>query len=241
VTPRLLEGLSDRSMPGRDRLQIGDWICRAADGVTGRANSCTPSGDPGLDVADAVETVEVWFKDRGLRPVFQVWDGWDCEVTEQLDACNYLTSEGADVFVLDLAGASLPLPHVQVDLTNGLSALLRTAVEVERLAELDLSALDKIVATIPDGAGGRARSTGVAVFDGSAVGVFAMATSRQHRRQGLAASVLSALLDHRIGGGAEVAWLQVMPSNEAAKPLYRRFGFQRAHAYHYRAAPSPES
>jgi len=52
----------------RDRL--GDWVLRAADGFTGRANSVLPVGDPGLPLEDAVARCESWYAARGLPSQF---------------------------------------------------------------------------------------------------------------------------------------------------------------------------
>jgi hypothetical protein len=41
--------------PAEDRL--GDWLLRAADGITGRADSALAAGDPDMPLADAIEAV----------------------------------------------------------------------------------------------------------------------------------------------------------------------------------------
>lgn len=99
-----------------------------------------------------------------------------------------------------------------------------------------MSQLPKVIASIPGGTSPSV-SSGVAVFDGSALGIFAMQTEPEWQRRGLARSVLSALLDAGVARNADMVWLQVMSSNAPAKALYDDFGFDLAHAYHYRAAP----
>lgn len=235
--PGTLVDLSDRSMPGRERFRIGDWICRAANGVTGRANSCTPVGDPGRSPADAVATVEHWFRERDLRPLFQVWDGCDHAVVKAFDDRGYESGEGADVLTLDLARPSWPAPVAPAVTTEGRSSRIEGVEVTDRLVELAMSPLPKLVAAVPGEVGHGARSSGIGVIDGSALGIFAMRTELDHQRSGLASSVLAALLTAGAARGAGIAWLQVMPTNAAAKRLYAGFGFQHAGAYHYRAAP----
>lgn len=46
---------TDRATPGLERRPVGEWILRHGLGETGRANSATAHGDPGLSVPDAVD------------------------------------------------------------------------------------------------------------------------------------------------------------------------------------------
>lgn len=110
MTRQFLEQLSDRSMPGRERHLIGDWICRAANGVTGRANSCSPIGSPRGSIEQGIDEVEAWFVGRGLRPLFQLWEGCPSELVAELDRRGYATGEGAEVLTLELRSAE-PIVH----------------------------------------------------------------------------------------------------------------------------------
>lgn len=234
---RSLEQLSDRSMPGRERHAIGDWICRAANGVTGRANSCTAIGNPSLSIEQGVDEAEAWFNNRGLRPLFQVWEGCPSELVEAFDRRGYATGEGAEVMVLDVRTAGWPEPEARVTVPELSHTLPVDEPLTPRLEELMMTELPKLVASIPGDLAGTHLSSGVGLLDDDALGIFAMRTAPDHQRQGFAGSILSALLTAGVASGAKVSWLQVMPSNEPALSLYKRFGFESAQAYHYRAAP----
>ena len=54
---------------GTEEEWLGDWLLRAAEGFTGRANSALPLGDPGLPADDAVAAVTEWYRARGLPPM----------------------------------------------------------------------------------------------------------------------------------------------------------------------------
>ena len=54
---------------------LGDWLLRAAEGFTGRANSALPLGDPSLPLAEAVTAVEGWYRRRNLRPMIVLPQG----------------------------------------------------------------------------------------------------------------------------------------------------------------------
>jgi ribosomal protein S18 acetylase RimI-like enzyme len=60
----------------------------------------------------------------------------------------------------------------------------------------------------------------------------------EHRRQGLAATVMDAL--HRWGRtqGAARAYLQVSSDNAPALALYARLGYHHHHDYRYRTDPT---
>ena len=53
-----------------------------------------------------------------------------------------------------------------------------------------------------------------------------LAVQPQQRRRGIARALLSEALNQARALGARVAWLEVRPSNSAARALYASFGFQ---------------
>lgn len=72
------------------------------------------------------------------------------------------------------------------------------------------------------------------IVEGIAV-VEAVAVDPARRRQGLARTMMAALLDRARGAGATRAALQVMAGNAPAIALYRGLGFGHdLHDYHYR-------
>src|ERR1700733_14369419 len=56
--------------PGEERL--GDWLLRAADGFTGRANSALATGHPGLPLDQAARAVRDWYQARGLPAMIAI-------------------------------------------------------------------------------------------------------------------------------------------------------------------------
>ena len=53
-----------------------------------------------------------------------------------------------------------------------------------------------------------------------------LAVHPQRRRQGLARGLLSQAMTHARSLGAQVAWLEVRPSNQPALDLYHSLGFK---------------
>jgi ribosomal protein S18 acetylase RimI-like enzyme len=76
---------------------------------------------------------------------------------------------------------------------------------------------------------------GLAKVEEDHVGLFAVHTAPSLRGQGLGRAVVGALLADAQRRGARTAYLQVTAQNAAALALYRRFGFDTAYDYWYRA------
>ncbi|WBB92639.1 GNAT family N-acetyltransferase [Verrucosispora sp. WMMC514] len=62
-----LELAADEAWPAPVRARLGDWLLRAADGWTGRANSALPVGDPDRPLPAALDAVQRWYAGHG-RP-----------------------------------------------------------------------------------------------------------------------------------------------------------------------------
>ena len=67
---RKLEVVAFHSWPAKVIVPLGDWIMRADTGVTRRANSVFPFGDPGLSLKDAIKHVIKFYRSRELIPRF---------------------------------------------------------------------------------------------------------------------------------------------------------------------------
>ena len=82
---------------------------------------------------------------------------------------------------------------------------------------------------------GRFIACGQVAIDDDIAGIYDMATDEQFRGQGLARTIVGALLDWAQQHGATKAFLQVNADNESALAVYRRYGFQTVYTYDYRA------
>src|SRR6476661_3271475 len=78
-----LEKLMAKGWQAVDRGGVGDWVLRASDGFTGRANSTLVVGDPTLPVPKAIDFAEKWYADRGRPAIFQVHGETGFEPAEQ--------------------------------------------------------------------------------------------------------------------------------------------------------------
>jgi N-acetylglutamate synthase len=67
-----LERMAAAHWRGTEEEWLGDWLLRAAEGFTGRANSALPLGDPGLPLDQALAEVTAWYRARGLPPMIVI-------------------------------------------------------------------------------------------------------------------------------------------------------------------------
>lgn len=81
---------------------------------------------------------------------------------------------------------------------------------------------------------GRVVATGLTIVEDEAAGLFDIVTAPDARRRGHARRIVATLLAVARGMGARHAYLQVQADNEAARRLYRQFGFGERYRYWYR-------
>jgi N-acetylglutamate synthase len=246
------ERMASAHWRGTEEEWLGDWLLRAAEGFTGRANSALPLGDPGLPLDEALVAVTEWYRARGLPPMIAVPtslppDSQGQALDNQLSERMWVTRPGpAFVMVADL-----PLRVSVAGLTADREVRLspepddawaaryhyRGQAHLPPVARKVLtSAREQSFMSIRDGdevlaiarlsiAGGWAGITAVEVHPG-------------HRRQGLG-GVITAAACHAAGQrGVSRVFLQVEVGNAGARALYRGLGFRDSHRYHYRLAPA---
>jgi GNAT superfamily N-acetyltransferase len=238
---------------GTEEQWLGDWLLRAAEGFTGRANSVLPLGDPGLPLDEALAAATGWYRARGLPPMIVVPTAVDPAsaaqaLDEHLSARNWAPRPGpAFVMVADLplTGVrpdSLPAGHeVRVTSEPGdawaamyhyrgqdhLPPIARTVLtSAEAQSFVSITASDDLLAI--------ARLS----VAGGWAGLTAVEVNAAYRRQGLGTAITAAACQEAARHGITRVFLQVEVTNAPARALYESLGFRYSHRYHYRVAPS---
>ncbi|HWG01384.1 MAG TPA: GNAT family N-acetyltransferase [Trebonia sp.] len=232
---------------GTEEARLGDWLLRAADGFTGRANSVLPLGDPGPPLDDALAIVTGWYRDRGLPPMISVPTPLDgtSELDDQLAKRSWPARPGP-AFVMTAATSAVPArADVEVHVADEPDVAWLRAHRYRGQSDLPpvrrqvlTSAAAQAFVSI------RAEGTAVAVgrlsMAAGWAGLSAVEVDAAHRRRGLGGAITSACCQTAAARGYDKVFLQVETDNQAARALYERCGFEYAHRYHYRLAP-PEA
>ncbi len=250
--PRIedLEGAAALHWQAPETERLGDWLLRAAEGFTGRANSALPVGDPGVPLPEAVATVQDWYRRRALPPMIVVpgvlQEGTPPAPLENLLAERRWQPRPGPAFVMTAAIADIPArPDNDVHLTPepdaSLFALYRyRGQDLPPIARtLFMSAPWQAFATVRrDGRAVACGRISVAGAPGEQWGaITAVEVDPGGPRPGLGAALTSALAAAAAGRGAPCVLLQVETGNAPARALYVRCGFRDSHRYHYLIAP----
>lgn len=238
----VFDRLVDQAWPALQRVDAGGWTLRAADGVTKRANSVLPLGEP-EDLRTGIERAEKFYADRGLPCVFSVGGGATPGLDAALRARGYRVVDPTLIMTARLAPGEPGEreepgePGEKVELAEAPSqAWLDTWWSVDgRFGGDGLATAARILTGVPAVYASLGReAVGRGVVQGEWFGIYSMAVLPHARRRGHGGKMLRALLSHARAQGTQRAYLVVVESNTAARSLYERQGFTVAGRYHYR-------
>jgi ribosomal protein S18 acetylase RimI-like enzyme len=249
---------------GVEEEALGEWVLRAAEGFTGRANSVLAAGDPGMPLEAALGRAAQWYRSRGLPPMVQVAMALDgaSDLDGELAARGWGIRPGAaymmtadlaaDSALADMAALGGGSLRVEKEITPEWLAMHRYRGQAElppvRMKVLT-SAPEQVFLSIVSGRDGnpgeerdRGGETAIAVarlsFGGGWAGITSVEVDSAQRRLGLGTTLTRACRAEAFAHGTKRVFLQVETDNEAARALYERCGFGYSHRYHYRILPA---
>jgi N-acetylglutamate synthase len=245
--------MSNASWPAVHTRPLGDWLLRASDGFSARANSVMAIGDPGVRFDDAVTATIEFYREHGLTPWAQVvvgtatgerflGSGWTLARPGEADSELQVASVAKAARAVRAMLPSSP-PPVRVGetltpawLANDARALAHPDAAVAVLEGPDQVAFVEIgrPGAAPDEA---LLAKGRVACEGDWAGITDVWVAQDHRRRGLGAVVLDEMLSWAAERGATSTYLQVRADNAPALALYATLGFRTHHAYRYLAAP----
>lgn len=220
---RALEHAAALAWPGVEQQWIDGWLVRGANGYTHRANSAVPLGME-ASVASVPAIVD-WYARRGQTPWLAVPD-------------RLLTLRGSYSPHLETVVMVRDLPAGESDATTTLSALPdETWLRVyERDVPVDVlsAVVDGVVVFGRRGDAAVGRAAVTTAPNGSRwAGMSAVRVAEEHRREGHARALCSALLAWASGEGAQHCYVQVLVDNAPAIALYEQMGFTAQHRARY--------
>jgi N-acetylglutamate synthase len=230
-----------------DSEPLGDWTLRAGGGFSGRANSCLAVGDPGMPVIEAASRIVSFGAKHHIPPRAQVIAGSDIE--QQLRGLGWAeVGTATDVLVARLSEVlKQGRPDPAIRLSESLEPAWWEAYQLSRPNQADPEVVRRILESNPPRAfagadhEGRLVAIGRGHIAGTWVGITALWTAPNHRRQGLATKVLLRLGHWAARMGAQNANLQVASQNAAAHRAYEGAGFVRHHGCLYLAPEHPQA
>lgn len=233
ATIRSIEAAAYRSWPARECVDYDGWQLRYADGFSRRGNSVYPAAISNLEIEEKLDWCRRWYAARDLELVVRQTIATEPGLDDYLEAGGFSLEGRTNVMVAPLTTR----PQSIVVEERPSTTWWRTVAD---LWGFDLSAPDgwsAIVNRIDLPAGFVAvdgEAAGLAVVDGSWLGLFEIVVHPDKRREGLGGAVTRSLLGWGHAHGATSAYLQVVADNLAAIGLYEGIGFERLYSYWYR-------
>jgi N-acetylglutamate synthase len=231
-----LERAAAEAMPALITAPLGDWLLRASEGYTGRANSVLPIGDPGMPFSQALESIRTFYAHHNLPPLFDVPLPLGRPVARAFEDHGYqpiVSSLVMSIDLPDLIAATPAIPAFEhsrtptpqmLELIAGRRGVLPPAAhhvltEVETLTFISCETDGRLLAM--------ARGT----VTNRWLGIFHVETVPAARRQGLARAAVGNLARWAQEHNALRAYLQVQSDNTPAIALYESLGLRRHHIY----------
>ena len=251
-----LEKLMAKGWRALDRGGLGDWVLRASEGFTGRANSALVVGDPSLPLDKAIDFVEKWYSDRGRPTVFQV-HGERGFVAEELPVAAALLDRGYAVgggrddwqrveIMTGLSAAVPPLTEASAPVTadaelkmDWLQAYAEQRSIVPGATEAVLTGSDgQLFLSVNDPDSNRIVALARMAIHPGWAGIFGLWVHPDHRRRGLATTLVSAVAMVARENIMPAIYLQVSADNTDGVAFWEGLGFGVHHEYTYLTRPS---
>ncbi|MFB9967462.1 GNAT family N-acetyltransferase [Sinosporangium siamense] len=245
-TPWQIEQRAALAWPATVVERHEGWLLRHTPGTTRkRSNSALPPFHVSTNLEQELHHIQNFYRERDLPLRIQVSPA---EAHPQLDGLlahrGYHLTGKTRVLIAgaaDLVNRVAPVfPVVPIDHHARRADVFRS---LDQHSDSRLIA-DKVIAHIPDPMaflvvvhGDEAVGMVLLAAHTGWTGIFAMATHPDHRRNGVATTLLHAAAQWALAQPAPRLYLQVEEDNGPAYGLYTRSGFTPSHSYHYRVRP----
>jgi GNAT superfamily N-acetyltransferase len=251
-----LERLMARGWAATSRKGLGDWLLRSASGFTGRANSVLAVGDPSLPIDKAIDFAESWYAEHDAPALFQLHGPTGFDVAEQplgkaLIERGYLPGGGRPEWsrVLVLTGLSAQVPPLTTESVpvtadaqlspEWLMAYAEQRSVVPGTTEAVLTGSEgQLFLSVRDEPTGRIIGIARMAIHAGWAGIFGLWVHPEHRRRGIASTIVSAIAMVARENNMPAMYLQVSGDNTDGVAFWSRLGFTVHHEYTYLARPA---
>jgi GNAT superfamily N-acetyltransferase len=246
-----LELLMARGWVPTEQETLGSWLLRCASGFTGRGNSALPAGDPSMPLDEAIDHVERWYAERGQATRFQLpgvpgFEPADHPVGGALLERGYSAGVGGDP-AAHVRVLTAPLGAIPPPLDVGPAVRAHTHLNAEWLRAYGQSR-DIVPEVTEQVLTGSRRQLFLSVADTESsrlvgiarmashpgwAGIFGLWVDPDHRRQGIASAIVSAVARAALEEKLRAVYLQVSETDTGALAFWEELGFVRHHDYTY--------
>jgi GNAT superfamily N-acetyltransferase len=236
---RRLEELSLNSSAPPGQLLYDGWLLRLLPGKAKRARSVNPVYPSRLPLEEKIAHCERLYGAARLPALFRITPFCDPPQLEGAlerrgyGAFDHTAVESAPI-VPGRHGAAAALPMNLGAWVDAVGDLRGSPPEHRRSHLARLEGMPLTLRAVAVERAGRVVATGLTMIEDDCAGLFDVVTEEKSRREGHARAVVASLLQVAWELGARHAYLQVQADNDAARRLYRQFGFEERYLYWYR-------
>lgn len=227
-----LEATATRAWAAAEEERHGNWLLRANHGYTKRANSAYVIGN--VDTGEIPE-IRDWYAQRDLPLIIREISLWsNPDLGAWLAGNSFRRFDETLVMTGPVSPGAPTISIVAPDVWIASYAAFEGGTKGNQ--EHHLALINRIttpVAPVLLFANGEPVACGLAVADGDWVGLFDIATSPHHRRNGYGLALMQGLSAWGAEQGAQRTYLQVLASNAPAISLYQRLGYTEAYRNWY--------
>lgn len=233
-----------KAWPGIEVEWDRQWVRRAANGYTKRANSvqCFDREDD-ADAPSRIAAAVAWFAARNIRPAVRVTPQAGQAVVSALDAAGWTSIDHSSMLAMELRSTTGDPRATLYELLD--SGFLSAQQVLRGYDDAQLGRLRAVLAAaggpgrgiVVRGGDGRPLASALMIIGDGIVVTGNVIVAPAARRQGLGKALMQSGLAWAHAEGARIAALNVMANNTAALALYRGLGFRHQYDYTYRVPP----
>ena len=237
--------LTTNAWPPKSVMLLNGWVVRISEGVTKRANSVLPLHYHGEKLLDDIRNVEILYEEKKLSPIFQIPDYFEpIDLISTLRERNYKKIDETIVMTTKLH----EIKHIKINndydyyIDNSPAETWFQAFgDITSHNEETLEGQKAIIGRIQlkttafgvASDGEEIIGIALAVAERGYVGIFDLIVDERYRRQGIAQSLITHIIDWGKKNSATWGYLQVVEENTTAISLYQKLGFKKAYNYRY--------
>ena len=244
---KLLEELAFNTWPAHIQQKYEQWVLRAANGITKRANSVWTCGSIPR-YTDWLQDISEFYLQKALPVRFQVSPGSDPLLEPLLQSLGYVIEMPTLMYIAECDTVLEKLERNQSStfqssiLEHASEEWLENFIQFEDFPMTRENIYRQIFSNIGPhkgflqiNDGSTIIGVGTAIVEREWAGFTNVAAAEDYRRQGVGSEIIRALTQWSVDHGAKQLYLQVTADNFPAQGLYEKFGFTRFYEYHYRS------